>query len=238
MFKGKLAVLCLVAAALLVANSTAFAGIIDPCNSTCSVVLVGAPSTPVVLAACPQGDGGTIISQGWRLDLTIEDGVGNGIAGISPTDFWLDDQDPGVLLLDLCGGSASSGADSLTNASGQTTMSNTTMAASNTGAVGIGTVGNGGGAPECPNGVIVVVQGTIISTGCPTPVAVVHPVNVRSFDLNGDKVVNSLDLFAFAQDYPPNPFGSCTDYNHSGTGDLGDLTTFALHFGPPSHSCQ
>lgn len=237
MFKGKLAVLCLVAAALLVANSTAFAGIIDPCNSTCSVVLAGASGTPVILAACPQGDGGSFIAQGWYLDLTIEDGVGNGIENISPTDFWIDDQDPAVVLLALCGGSASSGADSLTNASGETTMSNTSLAASNTGATGVGTVGNAGG-PFCANGVIVVVQGTIISTGCPTPVAVVHPVNPRSFDLTGDGIVNSSDLFSFALDYPPNLFGSCTDYNASGTGDLPDLTTFALHFGPPSHSCQ
>jgi hypothetical protein len=138
MFKGKLAVLCLVAA-LLVVSSTAYAGIVDPCNSTATVILSGASSLPVTLPACPQGDAGTMISQGWYISLTIMDGLtpANGIANIPPSDFWMDDCDAVNQLIVLCGGSASSGADSLTNAAGMTTMSNTQLAAGTlTGPVG------------------------------------------------------------------------------------------------------
>jgi len=237
MFKGKLAVLCLVAAALLVANSTAFAGIIDPCNSTSSVVLSGASGTPVTLAACPQGDSGSFINQGWYIALTIEDGVGNGVPNISPTEFWIDDCDSVNELVVLCGGSASSGADSLTNALGQTTMSNTSLSASEGG----GAVGGTPPAPTCSDGMIVIVQGTILSTGCPTPVPVCQPINVRSFDLTGDGVVTSADLSAFAFGYAggSDPAAApCIDYDGSNTVNLPDLTTFALHFGPPGHSCN
>lgn len=244
MFKGKLAVLCL---ALLVVSSTAYAGIVDPCNSTATVILSGAPSTPVTLPACPQGDGGSLISQGWYLALTIEDGTGAGIPNIPPSDFWMDDCDAAQQLIILCGGSASSGADSLTNAAGQTTMSNTQLAAS----TATGPIGCLNGSPpcspeplgsaRCTNGVIIIVQGEILedqATSCTTPMC--YPVNVRSFDLTGDGVVSSADLSTFAIGYPggagtPNP---CIDYDASGTANLPDLTTFALHFGPPGHSCN
>jgi len=235
MFKAKLAVLCLVASALLVANSTAFAGIIDPCQSSCSVVLSGAPGTPVTFPACPQGDGGTMIANGWYIDLTIVDGTGTGIANISPTDFWVDDCDAAQELIVLCGGSASSGADSLTNAAGQTTMSNTNLAASTL----TGSAGGPPPAPTCANGVVIIVQGSVLedpSQSC--TVDLCHPVNVRSFDLTGDGNISGADLSTFAFGYPPNAFNTCVDYDASGTGNLPDLTTFALHFGPPGHSCN
>ena len=239
MFKGKLAVLCLVAAALLVVSSTAFAGIIDPCMSTCSLD----PAAPVgppaghFLAACPQGDAATMAQQGFSIKITVKDGVGNGIPNISPTDFWLDDCDAINVLWIPCGGSASSGADSLTNSAGKTTMSNTTLAASTlTGPEeGPPPIGN----VACSNGVIVIVQGSIISTGCPSPTAVCHLVNVRSFDTTGDGLVGLADLAGFAIAYPggtgfPN---TCTDFNGSLVNDLADLAEFALHF-DTNHFCQ
>jgi hypothetical protein len=145
MFKGKLAVLCLAAVALLVANSTAFAGIIDPCDSGATLELDTAPGPVVPLAVCPQGDTDSFLIQGWYLAITIVDGVGAGVPDISGTDFWLDDCDPNQDLIVLCGGSASSGADSLTNSAGQTTMSNTSLAAG-----------------LCTDGLIVIVQGSIL----------------------------------------------------------------------------
>jgi hypothetical protein len=246
MFKGKMAVLALVAA-LLVVSSTAFAGIIDPCNSSATVILSGAPSLPVTFAACPQGDGGTMIAQGWYVSLTIQDGLGNGIPNIPPSDFWMDDCDPAQTLIVLCGGSASSGADSLTNALGQTTMSNTNLSASTlTGPVGCITATppcspEPLGSARCSDGVILIVQGEILEdpgTSCTT--ALCYPINVRSFDLTGDGEVSGADLSTFAIGYPggagtPNP---CIDYDASGTANLPDLTTFALHFGPPGHTCN
>ena len=239
MFKGKLAVLCLVAAALLMANSTAFAQIVDPCRATCSIVLAGAPGTPVTLATCPQGDGGSFIAQGWYLALTVVDGLGNGVPNISPTEFWIDDCDPVNVLLILCGGiaEASSGADSLTNAAGQTTMSNTTLSASEGG----GPVGGPAPAPTCSDGMVVIVQGILSSTGCPVAVPVCYEINTRSFDLTGDGRVSPADLSAFAFGYAGGSAptaATCIDYDGSGTVNLPDLATFALHYGPPGHSCN
>ena len=240
MFKGKLAVLCLVAA-LVVVSSTAYAGIVDPCNSTATVILSGASGLPVTLPACPAGDGGTLISQGWYISLTIMDGLTppNGIANIPPSDFWMDDCDPVNQLIVLCGGSASSGADSLTNALGMTTMSNTQLAASTLD--GLTTGPPVGGTARCSDGVIIIVQGEILedqATSCTTKMC--YPINVRSFDLTGDGNITSADLSTFAIGYVGGAghFNPCIDYDGSGTANLPDLTTFALHFGPPGHTCN
>lgn len=245
MFKGKLTVLLV--AALLVVSSSAFAGIIDPCNSTATVELSGAPTLPVTYRSCPQGDGGSMLQNGFYISLTIKDGLGDGIPNISPTDFWLDDCDPGEQLFVLCGGSASSGADSLTNGLGQTTMSATNLA---TGQFNAGDISCLVGTPpcadpppatsaKCSNGVIIIVQGEILLNATCTAEEC-YPVNVRSFDLNGTGSVNSSDFSIFAIGYVggvgvQNP---CTDYNSSSSSDLPDLTIFSLHYGPPGHSCD
>jgi hypothetical protein len=257
MFKGKLAVLLV--AALLMVSSSAFAGIIDPCLSQATVTYVGTTgNNPGQTRACPQGDGGSLINQGLEgayISLTIVDGLGQGIANISPTDFYMDDCDAVQTLFILCGGSASSGADSLTNSLGQTTMSNTQPA---TGQASAGDIGcedgpNITGPPDspcpteplgsarCSNGVIIIVQGEILeddSGGCPgTPEC--FDIDIRSFDMNGSGFVSSADLSIFAIGYvggaaPHNP---CTDFDNSGASNLPDLTIFALHYGPPGHTC-
>ena len=149
MLKGKVAVLCLVAMSLLVVNGTAFAGIIDPCESTASIVFTSGtpncnngtepPPIPAPCAAaescakvdaCPQGDGSSFVAQGWYIAVTVVETGGIPIPNITPTDFWLLDCDAPASAVILCGGSASSGADSLTNSSGMTTLSQTTLAAS------------------------------------------------------------------------------------------------------------
>lgn len=224
MIKGKLAVLGLVAISLLVVNGTAFAGIIDPCLSSAAL-----SSSPAPLAVCPQGDTDSFALQGWQVNLTIVDALGVGIANISPTDFWIIDCSP-TDDVDVCGGSASSGADSLTNAAGQTTMSNTSLAASTCGAF------NGS-----DDRMKVVVQGFVIldsSGGCPSVVDLCLDIRVRSIDLSGDGLIDTIDLGAFAQGFPPNPYDTCTDYNQDLANDLIDLSEFAIHFGPPGHSCQ
>lgn len=224
MLKGKLAVLGLVAISLLVVNGTAFAGIIDPCLSSAAL-----SSSPAPLAVCPQGDTDSFTLQGWQINLTIKDALGVGIANIAASDFWIIDCSP-TDDVDLCGGSASSGADSLTNASGATTMSNTTLAASTCGALNASS-----------DKMKVIVQGFAIkdpSGGCPSVVDLCLDIIVRAVDLSGDGVVDTIDLTGFAQGFPPNPYDTCTDYNQDGLNDLVDLSEFALHFGPPGHSCS
>lgn len=221
MLKGKLAACCLVAFGLLVASGTAFAGVINTCNSTASVILAGQPSTPVTASVCPAGDAEAFGVQGFYIRATIKDGLGVGIPNILGTDFWLDDCDAVNDLIVLCGGSSSSNADSLTNSLGQTTMANTSMSAG-----------------KCALGVIVIVQGSILdnpATSCTTKLCL--PVYVKSYDLSGDLAITLPDLGLFALGYPPNAFNACTDFSGNGTNNLPDLATFALHFGPPGHEC-
>ena len=62
MLKGKLAVVCLlVVASLIVVNSTANAGIIDPCRSYWQL---HATVVPCPLFSCPQGDAPTFLDFG------------------------------------------------------------------------------------------------------------------------------------------------------------------------------
>jgi hypothetical protein len=246
MFKGKLAVLLV--AGLLVWSSTAFAGIIDPCQSDATVIIETATGSPGTMPGCPQADGGTMAQYGFRIEIWVRDGTGAGIANVPPSDFWVNDCDP-VETLILCGGSASSNADALTDATGNTQMRGTNVAAS-TSALGdiscddpplVGcTSPPPVGSPICTNGVIVIVQGETISTPEPSCLPICLPVNVRSFDITGDGVVNDSDLSSFAVGYPggsgtPN---QCIDYNADGVISLPDLSTFSLHFGPPSHRCD
>jgi hypothetical protein len=245
MCKRKLIFLCLVVAALLVANSAAFAQI-DPCNSTAAVVLDGAPSLPVVLPTCPQGDGGSMIAYGWYIALTIRNAAGLPIPGIPASDFWIVDCDAANTLIVLCGGSASSAADAATDALGKTTMSQTQPAISTlTGPIGCITATppcspEPAGSARCTDGVYIIVQSVILddqTTNCTTKMC--YPINVRSCDLTGDGCVSSADLSTFAIGYTggvgwPNP---CIDFSASGTINLPDLAFFALHFGPPGHCC-
>jgi hypothetical protein len=219
MFKRKLAVLCLVTVALFAFSGVANAGIIDPCVSW---VHLTAATTPAPLLCCPIGDTASFIAQGWYITVHVLDANGAGVANIPATDFWVIDCDP-VNDLALCGGGASSGADSNTNAAGTTTMSQTALSA--------------GG---CVDGIAVVVQGFAIADsagGCTQPVCL--PVSVRSIDITGDLVVDISDLSLFAQAYPPYPpaaYNTCADFDLSGTPiDVSDLSVFAFHY--PSHDC-
>jgi hypothetical protein len=224
MLKGKLAILCLVAISLLVMNGTASAGIIDPCVSYWQLILAApAPATGYCpLFACPQGDTDSFLTQGWSITVCVLDINGAPIPNVPAQDFWLIDCDPSNDAF-LCGGSASSGADSLTNSAGMTTMTNGSIAA--------------GG---CGYGMALVVQGfTVLDsvTNCATefccPIALVSP------DLNGDLLVDVVDLSLFAFEFPPNTpsFPNCADYNQDNLVDVVDLSLFAFHFGPPGHFC-
>jgi hypothetical protein len=219
MLKGKLAACCLVALGLLVASGTAFAGVIDPCNSTAAIVFGSQAGPTVTASVCPSGDGEDFGVQGFYISFQIEDGLGNGIPNVPASDFWLDDCDAINDLIVLCGGASSSSADSLTNSLGRTTMSQTGIAAG-----------------DCALGVICIVQGEILEDNtCTAPRCL--SVYVKSFDLTGDLNITLSDLSLFAQGYPPQAFSNCTDYSGNGTNNLPDLSLFSQHFGPPGHIC-
>lgn len=217
MLKGKLAVLCLVAISLLVMNGTASAGIIDPCTSYWQL---HATVTPCPYFACPAGDTGSFISQGWWIWVCVLESDGTPVPNVPPQDLWFLDCDP-LADLNLCGASASANADSLTNAAGMTTFTNGSMAA--------------GG---CADGLALVIQGFTVQdslTACTSDFCC--PIYVRSPDISGDLLVDLVDLSVFGLSFPPNPYDKCCDFNLDALVDLVDLAVFAFHFGPPGHTC-
>lgn len=220
MCKSKLAVISLVAASLLF-GGVAYAGIIDPCESTAVLIDVD-PVAPYCLLICPAGDTDSFCQQGWYVRIQVIDTAGQPVPDVPADDFWFVDCDP-INDLCLCGGSASSAADSITNAQGYTTMCN-------------GTISGGGCIPV--EGLAVVVQGfTILDAGPPCVDVTCLPIPVRSPDINGDCLVNVQDLGLFAANFPPNPYGLCPDLNCDGLVNVQDLGLFAFHFGPPGHTC-
>lgn len=208
--------LLLVATMMLLVAGVASAGIIDPCNSP---VVYNGPAI-ACLFVCPQGDTDTFANQGFTFGFTINDLGGSPIGNIPGSDFYLIDCDP-VLDLTLCAGSASSAADSATNANGQTTMSNGTMSA--------------GG---CADGLSVVVQGFILEDPANNCDPYCFNILVRSPDIDGSLVVNLVDLSLFAACFPPLPYDKCCDFDCNATVNLQDLARFAFHFGPPGHECN
>jgi hypothetical protein len=208
------------AASLLLIAGVAFAGIINPCGSPAIPHLTGTPC----YFACPQGDTGTLISAGIWIEFTINNTTGQPIPFISGVDFWLIDCDP-LKDMTLCAGSASSNADSATNALGKTTMSLTTLAV--------------GG---CVTGLSPVVQGIVLQTPgtqpCTTP-TYCWTIKVRSCDLNGDLLMNSQDVAIFSSHYPPTgTYDTCSDFDCNSTINSQDLARLAFHYGPPGHKCQ
>ena len=192
----------------------ATAGIIDPCGAP--VVYTGV--TPECYFACPHGDTDSFLTSGFFFSFTILDLLGHPIANIPGTDFWMIDCDPTNILV-LCAGSASSRADSATNALGKTTMSLTSMAV--------------GG---CATGLSPVCQGIILQQPGPCT-NYCFSVRVRSCDRNADLLMNLSDLAIFASDYPPNPYDECSDFDCDGIVNIVDLARFAIHYGPPGHKC-
>jgi hypothetical protein len=221
MLKGKLAVVCLlVVASLIVVNSTANAGIIDPCRSYWQL---HASVTPCPYFACPAGDTPSFLAFGWWVQICVLDVDGLGIENVPPGDLWFLDCDP-LADLNLCGVSASSFADSLTNAAGMTSMSNGSLSA--------------GG---CVDGLALVIQGfTVLDSATTCTSDFCCPIWVRSPDITGDLLVDLSDLalfgicFAAATVPPADP---CCDFNLDNLIDLSDLALFAFHFGPPGHFC-
>lgn len=215
MFKGKFVVLAVIAAALLSwqmmpANvGTANSGIVDPCSSTADAI-------GCCLYVCPAGDGPEMAACGSIISIQAKDQTGAPIAGIPAADFWVEGCTGGMVL---CGGSGSSNADSASNDQGRTTMS--------------GAIAAGG----CDIGLNVVIQGVVVKdqlTNCTTNKCLVYQIS--SPDINGDLIVDIIDLSLFAVGYtsPPKPYNICFDFNCDGSVDIIDFSIFAQHY---LHSC-
>jgi hypothetical protein len=201
---------------LVVGAGTAWAQL-DPCGL--ALAELNAAVTPCPLFVCPHGDTPSFIDQGWSISIWVYGISGNPIPNVPASDFWLVDCDPGNDA-SLCGGSASSNADSNTGTNGKTTMS-------------LGTLVGGG----CADGIAVVAQGLVIldTTLCVTEFC--FPIWLRSPDIDGSLEVDLVDLSIFAASFPPRPFDPCCDMNVDGRIGLQDLSLFAFHFGPPGHIC-
>lgn len=222
MCKGRLAVLCLVAASLLAVSAVAYAGVIDPCESYW--ILVDENGVPVLvpcpLFVCPQNDTPSFLVQGWYLIICLREADGiTPVPGVPASDFWVVDCDPAKNAT-LCGGSASSNADSMTNANGETTMSQTSLAA--------------GG---CANGMAVIAAGDAIEDPLAACAVACANIKLRSPDINGDLTIGLQDLSLFSQGYPPQAYKECSDMNIDNVVNLQDLSSFAFHYGPPGHHC-
>jgi hypothetical protein len=212
MFKGKFVVLSLIAAAVLcwqmLPTTAVNSGIIDACLSE-------ATTAGGCYMVCPQGDADRLDANGATISVVVNDNTGAGIPGVPAADFWLMGcNDPGLVL---CAGGGAINADSATNANGETTIS--------------GQLGAGG----CDSiGVYVVVQGVIVEdVSCnPDCLAII----AASPDINGDLVVDLIDLSEFSKSYtsPPKQYLNCKDFNCDGVIDLIDFSLFSQHY---LHQC-
>ena len=199
---------------LAVSVSPAHAGHGCECGSDWQVS--GSPA-PVVILACPQGDGPTFLEQGWWIDILCLDHGEVPFEGFLAVDFWLVNLDSEIVL---CGGVFSVSADSATNSMGMTTMSTTTLAV-------------GGCSDE-----LALVGGGFVFYEADCVTFKTEAIHVRSPDIDGSLLVDLVDLSLLAASYPPMPYETCSDFDVNGAVNLQDLSVFAAHYGPPGHACN
>jgi hypothetical protein len=243
MYKNKLMALTLFGAAMLMVAGGAFAGIIEPCSTVASLTIIGGGSPPAKKFVCPdfdvvlnghpitQLDQGSFTNPGFRLSVTVKDGTGAGVPFVPGPDFWFIDCDP-LNDIYLCQGSASAGADSATNANGETTIGNT--------------VPRLGG---CANGLLVVVQGFIIKDAGDNCNDQCFDIWIRTPDLFpaagatvGNGIIDFDDYIEFSNGYPPLPPAKCQDLDLDGDVDFDDFVEFGNHYPSPAlpdlHQCE
>ncbi len=222
MFKGKLVVLSLIAAALLcwqvmpASVSTVNSGFVDPCSSSASIVGSG-----YCWVICPLGDAAALSSLSpavgdATISVTVRDQTGAAIPGIPAADFWLIGW---ADALALCGGSGSINATAGSDVNGQTTI-NAAMF--------------GGG---CDEGVAVVVQGTIILDPANWTDPLCLDIKVRSPDGDGDLEVFSLDFTQFGNSWTAlgGVYDACMDFDCNSISNSIDFTVFGNHW---QHICN
>jgi hypothetical protein len=195
--------LSLVAAGILVLGLTslAMAGIPDPNNST-------AQSGAGCVDITPGGNGPTLASDGLTIFVSVNDGSpapGLPIPGYPFQDIWWDDSGTGDLA--MCqGGSV---ADANTGALGNTTIS--------------GSAAGGGWTLSLCR---VYLAGVAVLGG---PTSGLLSLDVNSPDINGDLIVNLVDLGAFSQDFNNPAYQFRSDFTCDGLENLADVGRFAIH---------
>jgi hypothetical protein len=209
MFKGKFAVLTLFVAALALSiymmpgADVAYSGIVDAGNSDAST-----GAGPFCMLIDPVGQGDRLDDLGAVITVTARDNLNAAIPDIPATDVWLIGVTDAICL---CGGSASSNADSVTNGAGQTTIS--------------GTIRGGG----YDAGLQAVIQSTVVTQAGGAPL--VLPITVVSPDLDCDLAVDSPDFTVFGQEYVLYPGHAANmDFNCDGDVELIDFTLFGQHY--------
>lgn len=220
MFKGKLVVLSLIAAALLcwqvmpASVDTANSGIVDPCSSFAS-------SAGGCWVICPLGDAAPLNALSPQagnatISVTVRDATGAAVPGIPAADFWVIGWADGLVL---CGGAGAINATAATDANGQTTI---------TGALA------GGG---CDVGVAVVVQGTVILDPADWTSPLCLSIATKSPDMTGDLLTNNQDFTLFGNAWQPlgGIYDPCADYDCSGAINSIDFTVFGNHY---LHNCN
>jgi len=182
-----------------------------------------ATAAPGLLLVCPAGDGATLASIGSTIYVTVRDADGNPIANVPFGDLWLDDcfvfETP--TFLPCVPIQTSSNADANSDANGSMTVS--------------GTIKGGG----CSDHLMVVIQGAPLQDpnfpcdwlNFTNPLCL--PIATRSPDINGDHVVDLIDVSLFASHFGTS-YSGCEDLNGDGVVSLQDLALFAQHIG---HTC-
>ena len=220
MFKGKV----LLFALLLVFSTSLYAGEVDDCLSTVS--LVGC--TSMQLSMCPAADFDQIRDKcgtSGYISIVVKDGSDVGIAGIPWTDYWMGACDP-AYEIGLCADGVV--ADSLTNSDGETTIS--------------GFIGGGGCVLS--GGVYMAIQNKTIlddtgDPGCTLGNPICLAMEVRSPDYITDGIVDLSDFTAFVNSWNlcagAGSYNECFDFINNDCVDLSDFTAFAAHW---QHECR
>lgn len=71
----------------------------------------------------------------------------------------------------------------------------------------------------------------LVCPGCAGTSTPGPPGGTKTPDLNGNAIVNIVDLAIFATGYAPNPYMYCADYDCNGIVNIVDFAIFAMHFG-------
>jgi hypothetical protein len=201
---------------LLVGNAGAGSGANETLSSWCgSNATIEVPAAHLLV--CPQGDGQSLAEVGATITVQVFTDQCWPPPGFPPEDIFLYGCD--AVWTTLCAPvSQAINADGPTDGNGMTTVSGTIRAG------GYGT------------GLWVMVRGEM-ATGvcvpsCADPICL--PITVVSPDINGDLVVNLVDVALLAGAWPPLPYSPPIDFNGDGVINLLDLSLFAQHL---LHSC-
>ena len=166
--------------------------------------LSSATSAPGTINITPGGHGLSLADEGLTVQVTIVDTGGMPVPSFPFMDLWLDDSGTGDIS--LCPNGCV--ADTDTDANGRTTISRAAC---------------GGGWTV--SGLRVWIAGDPIM-GTPA-----LDINVNSPDLNGDLVVDILDLANFAIDYADPTYNFRSDMTCDGIENIADIGEFAMHYG-------